>query len=148
MAPEKSQGGASSRRLPCSLTVPPPAEGGDTTGMRWMRRAAMTLPRRGLRREARTSRVTDEGGCGRQPVQASSKKGSEVRIKLADSAQLRSLVLFLTFDQNALVTTVGESEIEVGFIGSMSIWAQQRETELRLRSWMASHPDAIAVISG
>jgi hypothetical protein len=70
-----------------------------------------------------------------------------MRIKLSDSAQLRSLVRFLTFDQNVLVTTISDSEIEVGFVGSLNIWAQQRETELRLRSWMDSHPDAVAVVS-
>ena len=70
-----------------------------------------------------------------------------MRIKLSDSAQLRSLVRFLTFDQNVLVTTLSDSEIEVGFVGSLNIWAQQRETELRLRSWMDSHPDEVAVVS-
>ena len=70
-----------------------------------------------------------------------------MRIKLSDPAQLRSLVLFLTFDQNVLVTTLSDSEIEVGFVGSLNIWAQQRETELRLRSWMDSHPDEVAVVS-
>ncbi len=54
--------------------------------------------------------------------------------------QLHSLVRFLTFDQNVLVTTLSESEIEVGFVGSLNTWAQQRETELRLRSWMDSTP--------
>jgi hypothetical protein len=70
-----------------------------------------------------------------------------MRIKLSDPAQLRSLVLFLTFDQNVLVTTLSDSEIEVGFVGSLNTWAQQRETELRLRAWMESHPDAVAVVS-
>ncbi len=70
-----------------------------------------------------------------------------MRIKLADPAQLRSLVLFLTFDQDVLVTTIGDSEIEVGFVGSLNVWAQQRETELRLRLWMDSHPDAVAVVN-
>ena len=70
-----------------------------------------------------------------------------MRIKLADPAQLHSLVRFLTFDQNVLVTTLSDSEIEVGFVGSLNARAQQRETELRLRSWMESHPDAIAVLN-
>ncbi len=70
-----------------------------------------------------------------------------MRIKVLDSAQLRSLVQFLTFDQNVLLTTISDTEIEVGFVGSLNIWAQQRETELRLRAWMESHPDAIAVLS-
>ena len=70
-----------------------------------------------------------------------------MRIKVSDSAQLHNLVQFLTFDQNVLVTALSDSEIEVGFVGSLNIWAQQRETELRLRSWMDSHPDAVAVVS-
>ena len=70
-----------------------------------------------------------------------------MRITVSDPAQLRSLVLFLTFDQNVLVSTLSESEIEVGFVGSLNVWAQQRETELRLRSWMDSHPEAVAVVS-
>ena len=60
---------------------------------------------------------------------------------------MRSLARFLTFDQNVLVTAIGDSEIEVGFIGSLNSGAQQRETELRLRSWMELHPDAVAVIN-
>ena len=70
-----------------------------------------------------------------------------MRITVSDPAQLRSLVLFLSFDQNVLVTELSDSEIEVGFVGSLSAWAQQRETELRLRSWMDAHPDAVAVMS-
>ena len=70
-----------------------------------------------------------------------------MRITVSDPLLLRSLVSFLTFDQNVLVSTLSESEIEVGFVGSLNVWAQQRETELRLRSWMDSHPDAVAVVS-
>ena len=70
-----------------------------------------------------------------------------MRITVSDPVQLRSLVLFLSFDQNVLITTLSDTEIEVGFVGSLSVWAQQRETELRLRSWMDSHPDAVAVMS-
>ncbi len=75
------------------------------------------------------------------------KEGAEMRITVSDPVLLRSLVLFLTFDQNVVLTTLSDSEIEVGFVGSMNVWAQQRETELRLRSWMDSHPDAVAVLS-
>ena len=70
-----------------------------------------------------------------------------MRITVSDPVLLRSLVLFLTFDQNVLVSTLSDTEIEVGFVGSLNVWAQQRETELRLRSWMDSHPDAVAVVS-
>ena len=70
-----------------------------------------------------------------------------MRITLSEPTLLRSLVQFLTFDQNVVVTALSDTEIEVGFIGSLNSWAQQRETELRLRSWMDSHPDAVAVIN-
>jgi hypothetical protein len=69
-----------------------------------------------------------------------------MRITVSDPVLLRSLVSFLTFDQNVLVSTLSDTEIEVGFVGSLNVWAQQRETELRLRSWMDSHPDAVAVL--
>lgn len=46
-----------------------------------------------------------------------------MRIKVFDSAQLRSLVQFLTFDQNVLLTTISDTEIEVGFVGSLNTWA-------------------------
>jgi hypothetical protein len=70
-----------------------------------------------------------------------------LRITLSEPTLLRSLVQFLTFDQNVVVTALSDTEVEVGFIGSLNTWAQQRETELRLRSWMDSHPDAVAVIN-
>jgi hypothetical protein len=70
-----------------------------------------------------------------------------MRITVSEPALLRSLVRFLTFDQNVVVTALSETEVEVGFVGSLNMWAQQRETELRLRSWMDSHPDAVAVIN-
>ena len=70
-----------------------------------------------------------------------------MRITLSEPTLLRSLVQFLTFDQNVVVTALSDTGVEVGFIGSLNTWAQQRETELRLRSWMATHPDAVAVIN-
>jgi hypothetical protein len=70
-----------------------------------------------------------------------------LRITVSEPTLLRSLVRFLSFDQNVVVTALSETEVEVGFVGSLNIWAQQRETELRLRSWMDSHPEAVAVIN-
>lgn len=70
-----------------------------------------------------------------------------MRITLSDPAQLQSLVRFLEFDQNVLTTTLGENELEVGFIGSLNSSAQEKETELRLRSWMKSHPGVVAVLN-
>ena len=70
-----------------------------------------------------------------------------MRIKLWDPAQLHSLVRFLEFDQNVLVTMIGESEIEVGFVGSLNSRVQQTETERRLQDWTSSHPDVVAQLS-
>ena len=69
-----------------------------------------------------------------------------MRIKLSDPTQLPSLVRFLSFDQNVLVTTISENEVEVGFVGSLNSHAQQTETEHRLRDWTSSHPDVVAVL--
>jgi hypothetical protein len=70
-----------------------------------------------------------------------------VRIKLSEAALLPRLRAFLAFDSNVVVSVLSEDEVEVSFLGSLSTWAQQMETELRLRAWMAAHPDVIAVIS-
>jgi len=69
-----------------------------------------------------------------------------VRIEVSEPAQLHSLIRFLEFDQNVLVTRLSETEIEVGFIGSLNIDAQRTETQLRLRSWSASHPHTITTL--
>jgi hypothetical protein len=63
-----------------------------------------------------------------------------MRIELSDPAQLRSLIQFLELDDNVVVTMIGESEIEIGFVASLNSHAQQTETELRLRDWTSSHP--------
>jgi hypothetical protein len=60
---------------------------------------------------------------------------------------MRSLIQFLELDDNVVVTMIGESEIELGFVASLNSHAQQTETELRLRDWTASHPDVVAVLS-
>ena len=70
-----------------------------------------------------------------------------MRIELSDPAQLRSLIQFLELDDNVVVTMIGESEIELGFVASLNSHAQQTETELRLRDWTSSHPDVVAVLS-
>jgi hypothetical protein len=70
-----------------------------------------------------------------------------VRITLADGEQQRRLVAFLVFDETAIVTPVFEREVEVSFLGSLNAWAQRREVELRLRQWLAAHPDVVAVVS-
>lgn len=70
-----------------------------------------------------------------------------MRIGLSNADRQRRLVAFLAFDETAIVTPVGEREIEVSFLGSLNAWAQRRELELRLRLWLAAHPDVVAVVS-
>ena len=70
-----------------------------------------------------------------------------VRIGLPNADWQRRLVAFLAVDERAIVTGVGDREIEVSFLGSLNTWAQQRELELRLRLWLSAHPDVVAVVS-
>lgn len=67
-------------------------------------------------------------------------------IKLSDPGQLHSLVRFLAFDQNLLVTAISDRELEVGFVGSLNSRAQRTAIESRLRIWSDSHPDAVTVL--
>ena len=71
-----------------------------------------------------------------------------LRIKLSDPAQLDKLLAFLSFDANAVVTQVARDEVELSFLGSLNVTAQMMESELRLRLWLTSHPDVIAVLRG
>jgi hypothetical protein len=70
-----------------------------------------------------------------------------VRIRLSEPSRLRQLLIVLAFDPSAIVTQLSDAEIEVSFLGSLNTNAQQMETELRLRAWLAAHPDVIAVLS-
>jgi hypothetical protein len=69
-----------------------------------------------------------------------------MRIKLSDERQLTKLLAFLDFDPNVIVTQIGRDEVEVSFLGSLNASAQVMESELRLKLWLASHPDVIAVM--
>lgn len=69
-----------------------------------------------------------------------------MRIRLSHPSRLRRLLAFLAFDATAVVTAVAEDEVEVSFLGSLNVWAQRRELELRLRAWLAANPDVIATI--
>lgn len=69
-----------------------------------------------------------------------------MRIKLSDERLLERLLAFLDFDPNVVVTQLGPDEVEVSFLGSLNTSAQMMESELRLRLWLASHPDVIAVM--
>jgi hypothetical protein len=69
-----------------------------------------------------------------------------MRIKLSDQSLLQKLLGFLDFDPNVIVTQIGPDEVEISFLGSLNTSAQMMESELRLRMWLASHPDVIAVM--
>lgn len=69
-----------------------------------------------------------------------------MRIRLSDGRQLEQLLSFLAFDPNVVVSQIASDEVEVSFLGSLNTSAQMMESELRLRLWLASHPDVIAVM--
>jgi hypothetical protein len=69
-----------------------------------------------------------------------------MRIKLSDQSLLQKLLSFLDFDPNVIVTQIAPDEVEISFLGSLNTSAQMMESELRLRMWLASHPDVIAVM--
>jgi hypothetical protein len=70
-----------------------------------------------------------------------------VRIRVSRPDSLRRLQTFLTLDTEAIVTPLDDHELEISFLGSRNEWAQRKELELRLRSWLAAHPDVVAVVS-
>jgi hypothetical protein len=69
-----------------------------------------------------------------------------VRVKLSNPALLRGLLAEFAFDANVVVTQLSEDEVEVSFLGSLNASAQQMETELRMRAWLAAPPAAIVVV--
>lgn len=69
-----------------------------------------------------------------------------MRIRLSDAEQLQRLLNFLAFDANVVVTQIAIDEVEVSFLGSLNTSAQVMQSELRLRMWLAAHPDVIAVL--
>ena len=70
-----------------------------------------------------------------------------MRIRLSRPESLRRLQVFLALDTEAIVTPLDDRQLEISFLGSRNEWAQRKELELRLRSWLASHPDVVAVVS-
>jgi ABC-type hemin transport system substrate-binding protein len=70
-----------------------------------------------------------------------------VRVTLSDPQRLKQLVDYLSFDPTVVVTQLSANEIEVAFMGSLSTTGQVMETELRLRAWLAAHPDVIVTMS-
>jgi len=72
--------------------------------------------------------------------------GRRMRIKLSDAGQLQRLLSFLAFDANVVVSQIARDEVEVSFLGSLNTSAQMMQSELRLKLWLAAHPDVIAVL--
>ena len=70
-----------------------------------------------------------------------------MRVRLSDPHRLSQLVDYLAFDPTVVVTQLSADEVEVAFIGSLSMTGQMMETELRLRAWLAAHPDLIVTMS-
>ena len=69
-----------------------------------------------------------------------------MRIKLSEPAQIERLLAFLAMDSNVVVSQIGLDEVEVSFLGSLNMGAQELESELRVQLWLAMHPDVIAVV--
>jgi hypothetical protein len=69
-----------------------------------------------------------------------------VRVKLGDPALVQRLTQYLAFDANVVVTQIADDELEVSFLGSFNTSAQQMQTELRLRAWIAANPQAIVTV--
>jgi hypothetical protein len=69
-----------------------------------------------------------------------------VQLKVSDSRLVPGLVEFLTAN-DGFVTRLEPDLVEVGFLGSLNAAAQIIETERRVRTWMASHPEVIVVVS-
>jgi hypothetical protein len=70
-----------------------------------------------------------------------------VRIRISRAESLRRLQAYLALDTEAVVTPLDDCELEISFLGSRNEWAQRKELELRLRTWLSSHPDIVAVVS-
>ena len=69
-----------------------------------------------------------------------------MRVKVSNPELVRRLELFLTFDENVIVTRIAADEVEVSFLGSLNTNAQHMQTEIRLRAWISAHPASIVVV--
>jgi hypothetical protein len=69
-----------------------------------------------------------------------------VRVKVSNPELVRRLEMFLAFDPNVVVTRLGEDEVEVSFLGSLNANAQQMQTEIRIRAWIAANPGSVVVM--
>jgi hypothetical protein len=70
----------------------------------------------------------------------------QLRIKISDEGLVERLLAFLAFDSNVIVSQIATDEVEVSFLGSLNASAQVMQSELRLRMWLAAHPDVIAIM--
>ena len=69
-----------------------------------------------------------------------------MRVKVSNPELVRRLEMFLAFDPNVVVTRLGEDEVEVSFLGSLNANAQQMQTEIRIRAWIAANPGSVVVM--
>ena len=69
-----------------------------------------------------------------------------MRVKVSSPELVRRLEMFLAFDSNVVVTRLGEDEVEVSFLGSLNANAQQMQTEIRIRAWIAANPGSVVVM--
>ena len=119
------------------------AKRAQATGVR-SRRSDVDRGDEGSARSARTRDVQAAARCAYSDEVT--KGGAALRIKISDERQLDRLLGFLEFDPNVVVTQLAADEVEVSFLGSLNTSAQMMESELRLRLWLSSHPDVIAVM--
>jgi len=69
-----------------------------------------------------------------------------MRIRLNDPSLLPELVEFLRTRTDAVVTEVGDDEVEVTLLGSYAIDAMRMELYLRIRAWEAARGGVVAEI--
>jgi hypothetical protein len=69
-----------------------------------------------------------------------------MRIRLNDPSLLPDLVEFLQTRTDAVVTEVGDDEVEAMLLGSYAADALRMELYLRIRAWEAGRGGAVAEI--
>jgi len=62
-----------------------------------------------------------------------------MRIRLTDTSLLPDLVEFLQTRTDAVVTEIGDDEVEAMLLGSYATDALRMELYLRIRAWEAAH---------
>ena len=70
-----------------------------------------------------------------------------MEIRLSDPGRLQQLSTFLALDPDAHVRATPSGALEVWYVDSRNVWAQEMELELRLRAWMAANPDVVATVT-